>query len=228
MVYDGNLTKVVTKKDGKKFTRLVDPRELAGILEEGKCFDTDLLPPNTRYYAIKGQEFALVMEVPPHVRDVSAYCSEGTIKVEKVPMAAACFMFRGTKPPTGEISVNSNLLFGVKSAGITSLDEPLFRFPTSDADHGGTVCWGSLGNLWRMKKLFGLGGTVNRFYTSNFNEVHMYGEHCKAPVYRKRLDEYFQEIAKYPEFKDEWLTPASYKTLREAMKNFFRGIVELP
>lgn len=222
---------ITIEKDGEKHSKEVNPINLIDMLDSiSATFETPLLPRHTRFFCQKGNEIALVLEIPHGKRQISGQKvhNSGERKVfDGVALPTAVFLFL-CQQSAGSISIKQNRMFAVKQAGITSLDEPLYRFPTSDADQGGTVCWGNMNNVMSMKELWAVGEVPRRFFVSNFNELHWYSGDpvATAAIYDPNMFKYYEKLTQQDMFLDEWLIAnRPQKTLREAMVNIFPHVL---
>lgn len=219
-----NGASIVLSKDGKNFSRPVDSKELMGVLEQFCAFDTGLLPPNTRYYNLKGDKLVTVVEFPYAKRTIFVK-HDGSNKIhtlEDIPMPAGLFVFN-VQLLKNNHKLNNGMMFGLPRKGLTDPNVKLRRYPTPNLDSSGRICWGGYANklFSEMKTVSALEGVVRAFFRTNFND-HLWGKRCLHESFPwedinvMMIEEYFNKIAELGDFKDEWMLPAHY-SLKEAL-----------
>lgn len=214
-------------KNNEKFHREVSTEEMMGILREGSTFSSGLLPPNTRYYAKKGMVTLLALEIVPTKRTIQLSGSS----VNEVPLPGGAYITR-------VVEANGSFMFGgvglwaVASGGIQGLDQELYRFPTSNTDAVGTICWGDQRDpTFSMKAIAGVEHMMRSFFTSRFN-THMWGSDALSAAGLAAIPDYhnpegyFKKLKETGTFPDEWLNKAKL-TFRTALNRVGYDVVAL-
>lgn len=204
-------------KDGRQYTREANPEELLNVLKTGAVFSTGILPANTRFFAKRGSSIVLILELPPMRRTILLV---GNAKVESVPLPGAVYISKLSQDNTGVYRQIDCRLWAIQSAGITSFDQKLFRYPTPNTGTGGNICWGSQGDhAFTMRSLAGVEQLVRAYFASIFNH-HMWAEPSALSTAGKtaitgwaETGSYFRGLKDKETFDDSWLFPISFSLM---------------
>ncbi len=209
---------LVTKvgEDGTVIKKVVEPDDLAKAFAKQSRSETGLLPRNTRYHARVDQHELLVLEVPPHIRDMYFLKEKFT-----VPLPATVFFLLLQMVNGGKYIVRRSKCYTAK-APVLSEDAELFVFPFGNVFRDdNSICWGDI-ELPKYSSLASLGGIPDLMLSSPFN-----GD-LDTNIFKSFLDEkndnmkIFRgiQLMRYLDgqvyFKYDVLKPAC--TFREALK----------
>lgn len=214
-------------KDGHTYQKMVSHKKLMSVLEKHSTFATGLLPPNTRYYQKSGDQYVVLVEIPPMKRTmIVKHDGHGRqIVIDNVPMSAGAFFFNIHKDPrTQNYQISRPRLFALPFKGLQGFEDQLYRYPTPNVDIHGGICWGSNhGVIEGLKCLSGLEGAVRAFFRTNFND-HIWGYNALTNKFDwkgmswRAVEQYFQELANFDQFDDDWLLPTA-QTVKKVLQS---------
>lgn len=171
-ISSNNSSPVVSLKhdDGVVKHKKVSIEDLISSLSKLGGTVTGILPPNTRWYDGKPNDYSVAIEVMPKVRDFYLYePAVASIKTDykpkhlKVPFPPLLFFFK----------VKNNKVLDCKLYAqverIIKKNTSLYYFPFGNVYSDGRICWGSASVTDKIKETTHLIGVIDRFLNSSFN-----------------------------------------------------------
>lgn len=156
-------------RGGQKHCKNVDFGELMAAMQQHSVHDFGLLPSNTRHLSVSGNNYTIMIEVPPGLRTLRIDNRGKEEIVEKVPLPSALFAF-SLLFRDGGYWFNNAWVYALEYDRLMLSTDRLFAYPTPNIHpEDNRICWGQNDTKTKMKSLAGVEELVRTFFAAASN-----------------------------------------------------------